>query len=101
MEVSPFILSENVKGVNHMLAVHPNPFYGNTKIPVIISQTSNINLSVYNAMGEFISVIHEGVLIPGRYEFSYSADSNASGLLFLRLMDGKKVETQPMVLIRP
>ena len=83
-----------------LLQNYPNPFNPSTVIAYALSQRSNVNLSVFNALGQVVATpVHE-VQEAGRHEIRFTADGLASGVYFYRLTTGATVATRKLVLIR-
>lgn len=90
---------------------YPNPFNPNTTIVYFLPSTlnsSNINLTIYNIMGEKVTTLYEGSQSPGRYEVNFDASNFASGIYYYRLIAGAStgsatknyVETKKMILLK-
>lgn len=82
---------------------YPNPFNPGTKIKFAIPQESNVNLSIYNVLGELVSTIVNQDMKAGYYEVEFSAGqtiSLSSGVYIYRLSAGPFVETKKMILLR-
>jgi hypothetical protein len=76
---------------------YPNPFNPSTKINYSIPQSGNVNLMVYNGLGQQISRIPMGNQIAGTYEYKFNANDLASGIYFYQILlqnvDGKSFES--------
>jgi len=79
---------------------YPNPFNPTTRIKFTIPQESNVNLSVYNILGELISTIVNENMQAGYYEYNFDAAHYSSGIYFYRIKAGPFVETRKMILLR-
>lgn len=84
---------------------YPNPFNPSTLISFDIPKTSNVNLSIYNMLGEEVLREVNKELQPGRYSYTWNASEFASGLYIYRIEaageDGSKfVKTNKMVLVK-
>lgn len=64
----------------------PNPFNPVTKIKFEIPKSSRIKLAVYDLMGKEVGLLHNGILSPGIYEYSWNAKNLSSGIYFAKLM---------------
>jgi hypothetical protein len=69
---------------------YPNPFNPSTKIRFDIPsnvkrQTSNVKLTIYNALGEQISVLVNDNLSAGQYKIEWNASDYPSGIYFYRM----------------
>ena len=97
---------------------YPNPFNPSTKIKFAVPKESNVNLSVYNVLGELVTTLVNGQMKAGYYEYEFSAiggsssSGNAvnlsSGVYLYRIKAGDPsassgqdfVETRKMVLVK-
>ncbi|MBZ0198380.1 MAG: T9SS type A sorting domain-containing protein [Ignavibacteriaceae bacterium] len=84
---------------------YPNPFNPSTTIKYSIpkrvnSQSSIVNLKVYDVLGREITTLINKELAPGNYEVEFNASSLASGVYFYRLEAGSFIQTKKMILLR-
>ena len=79
---------------------YPNPFNPNTRIKFTIPEESDVNLSVYNILGELVSTIVDEKMNAGYYEYNFDAMQYSSGVYFYRIKAGSFVETRKMILLR-
>ena len=83
-----------------MMQNYPNPFNPSTKISFTIPVDANVDLSIYNALGELVSNMVSEHLLAGYHEYQFNASKLASGVYFYRIKAGDLVLTKKMVLIR-
>lgn len=89
--LSNFNLSQN----------YPNPFNPTTKFSFTIFETSKVNLTVYDILGNEILVILNDTLNEGRHIIEFTAASDLpSGIYFYRLQSGNHSKTQKMLLLK-
>jgi hypothetical protein len=67
------------------LKAYPNPFNSNTIIRFEIFETENVNLSVYNMLGQHIQNLVTTKLPAGEHEIVWDADNYSSGVYLVRL----------------
>lgn len=86
---------------------YPNPFNPVTTIPFLINgAASNVQLTVYNVLGQKVKTIFNGVLQEGNYQFSWNGTNNSgqqvpSGMYFYELIVGKSNrQVRGMMLIK-
>lgn len=79
---------------------YPNPFNPSTKIAFTIPQKSDVQLSVYNVLGEKVAELLNGVKESGTYEVGFSVANLPSGVYFYTLRAGQFSETKKMVLMK-
>jgi len=77
----------------------PNPFNSATNISYRINQACQVNLSVYNILGQKLLVLYDGFQQAGQYSVSYNAEGLPSGVYFYRLSDGKSSLTRRMIIL--
>jgi len=78
---------------------YPNPFNPATAISFDLPYETIVNLSVFNVLGEAVSVIYEGNLDAGSYEMQWNGKDLPSGLYFYRLTAGDFVAVKKMLLL--
>ena len=79
---------------------YPNPFNPNTILKFAIAKEGNVNLSVYNILGERVMELKNEMMKPGYYEVEFNASSLASGVYFYQLKAGDFIQTKKMVLTK-
>lgn len=85
---------------------YPNPFNPTTSIPVEISARADIELKIFNLLGQEVKQLYKGTLDAGKYWFTWDGTDSqrqavASGYYFYRMVTSTgyyKVKT--MVLVR-
>ena len=88
--ISDFVLKQN----------YPNPFNPTTTIRFSIPQAGNVNLSIYNILGEKVAVLTNGYKQAGNYEVTFNAGSLSSGIYFYRLKAGNFMQIKKMILTK-
>lgn len=84
----------------------PNPFNPSTIIPVDVPARASVTLKLFNALGQEIQTLHEGVLEPGRHFFTWKGvdalgQPVATGVYFCRLQDQQgKSFVRKLLLVR-
>jgi photosystem II stability/assembly factor-like uncharacterized protein len=85
---------------------YPNPFNPNTKIEYNISDISEIDLKVFNLLGQEIKTIFKGIKTAGSYTINFSGNNLPSGMYFYRLSTKNlktnitNFETKKMILLK-
>lgn len=106
-----FIFSGSVNGINSydvlsgdfsLITNYPNPFNPSTTISFYTKkQLSNINISVYNAMGEKVVELLNGNLNKGNHSFEFDGTNMNSGVYYIRVGNGNSiVMTRKMLLVK-
>lgn len=78
----------------------PNPFNAATTLTYVLSERGAVNLSVFNALGEWVTTLVDEVQSPGYHIAHFNADRLASGTYYCRLQSPAMVTTIGMVLVR-
>jgi len=79
---------------------YPNPFNPSTNIKYSVPENGFVNLSVYNLVGEEVSVLVSGQVNAGFYEIEFDATTLPSGIYFYKLQAGNFVEIKKLVLMK-
>jgi photosystem II stability/assembly factor-like uncharacterized protein len=79
---------------------YPNPFNPSTKIKYSVPQTSNVELKIFDIIGDEIETFVNEVKPAGTYELTWYAEQLPSGIYFYQLRAGSFVETKKMVIIK-
>jgi hypothetical protein len=78
----------------------PNPFNHNTVIGYKIPNTSDVDLSVYNILGQKVTTLVSEKQKPGTYEYAWDASQFASGIYFYILIANNQIKTQKLILMK-
>ena len=79
---------------------YPNPFNPVTTISYSIPIKSQVELVIYNTLGERIKKLVNKEKEAGSYQIEFDATVLPSGIYFYRLQAGSFVETKKMVLLK-
>lgn len=84
---------------------YPNPFNPSTTLRYALSDLSQVRLTIYNALGQQLRVIVEGVQEAGSYTVAWDGldqrgQQAGAGVYFYRLEIGAEVLTRKMALVR-
>ncbi len=79
---------------------YPNPFNPVTTIEYDITETDNIELSIYNLLGEKISTLAKGYQPIGRYSIDFYGNGIPSGTYLYQLKIGSNSKVKKMLLIK-
>ena len=84
---------------------YPNPFNPRTRIDYSLERKGNVNISVFNILGQKVKTLVDAELDAGEYTAFWNGDDEsgnevASGIYFYKLTTGDFVETRKMALMR-
>jgi len=79
---------------------YPNPFNPSTTINFSLMKTSNVELTVYNILGQRVATLVNGQLNAGVHVVKFNAANYASGVYFYRLEAGEFVAHKKMMLLK-
>ncbi len=79
---------------------YPNPFNPRTSIPVELTGTRHVRLTVYDLRGRLVRVLADEVMGTGRHEIPFDGSDLASGAYFYRLEGGGPVQARSMMLVK-
>ncbi len=79
---------------------YPNPFNPTTTISYSLPLKSQVELAIYNALGESVMQLVNEEKPAGSYEVNFNATNLPSGSYFYRLRAGTYVKTKKMVLMK-
>jgi len=79
---------------------YPNPFNPKTKIKYSLSVTSEVNLKIFDVLGNEIAVIDSGRKSPGEYEAEFEGSNISSGIYFCVLNIGENRLSRKLCLIK-
>jgi hypothetical protein len=90
MVVKEFALEQN----------YPNPFNPTTVINFSLPKASDVQLSVYNILGEKITELVNGKMVAGNHSVNFNATNLASGMYIFRIQAGNFVSVKKMMLLK-
>jgi hypothetical protein len=79
---------------------HPNPFNPTTQISFVLAKAGEVNVSVYNTLGQKVAELINGKMSAGNHSVKFDANDFASGFYFYTLRTNDYNKTMKMILIK-
>lgn len=79
---------------------YPNPFNPLTTITYQLPKSSNVELSIYNLLGQKIKSLFFQKQQAGKYQIKWDASDLASGIYYYKIKAGEFRQVKKMVLMR-
>jgi hypothetical protein len=83
-----------------IVSIYPNPFNPLTTIEFELKKSGNVNLSVFNVLGELVEILENKYKSPGKYIITWNAGTNQSGVYFVVLMNDYSVIVKKVILLK-
>jgi len=92
---------EFITPINYSLEQnYPNPFNPTTNINFSIPEATKVTLTIYNVLGEQVSVLVNSELDAGKYSYQWNASNIATGIYICELRTDKFVSSKKMILLK-
>ncbi|MCP4632061.1 MAG: T9SS type A sorting domain-containing protein [candidate division Zixibacteria bacterium] len=79
---------------------YPNPFNAQTNVSFNLIVPGNVQLDIYNMMGQKVETLVDGYLKAQPYEISWDASEYSSGIYFYKLATNNQTLTKRMTLLK-
>ncbi len=94
-DANQFVLGQNF----------PNPFNNSTQIRFQVFQTMPLTLTIYNALGQNVRVLYNGMISKGDHTLVWNGKNGEgeilpSGLYFVRLLNGARIQWRKMIYLK-
>lgn len=88
-----------------VLQNYPNPFNPSTIISVSLPENANMNIKIYNALGQEVITLVDGQFTPGNYDFRWDGTDSSgkvvsAGVYFYRVEAGNYSTVRKMTLMK-
>ena len=91
-----------------LMSAYPNPFNAQTSIQFGLPEAGNVNLTIYNLMGQKVAILVDGHKDAGHHTVAWDGANYSSGIYFYRLTvptesgssTGDQVFTKRMTLLK-
>ena len=83
----------------------PNPFNGSTTIPFDIETESNVELVIYNILGQKVKTLLNKNCNAGHYDITWNGTNNygnqvSSGIYLYKIVNGSNTKIKKMVYVK-
>lgn len=78
---------------------YPNPFNPTTSLPITLQQAGNVEITIYNELGEVVSS-ETRTFGPGNHTVGFDGSAWASGNYFASVKAGDQLQTKRMTLVK-
>ena len=79
---------------------YPNPFNPSTSIEFTLPVQSNVELKVFNLLGQEVATLAHGILPAGNHSVKFDATNLSTGVYLYRITAGSYVSTRKMLLLK-
>ncbi|MBC8383032.1 MAG: T9SS type A sorting domain-containing protein, partial [Candidatus Cloacimonetes bacterium] len=80
---------------------YPNPFNPTTTIRFSITQSSKVELTIYDVKGRLVETLVNDDVLPSTYTHTWNAQNIPSGTYFYQLkVNDHVVDTKSMILVK-
>lgn len=79
---------------------YPNPFNPNTSIKYSIASSEKVKLTVYNVLGQKMSILVNDIQSAGSYQIEFNAKNLSSGIYIYSLETKSFVQQKKMILLK-
>ena len=97
------INSDGVSGIPETYELsqnYPNPFNAQTSIGFALPQAGDVELRIYNMLGQKIDVMALGQMEAGHHTVNWDASEVSTGVYFYEIQSGEFNKTQKMLLLK-
>ncbi len=96
---APTGIFENAVNEPSFISVYPNPTSGTSNIGFVLQERADVQLSVYNSLGQEVKSIYSGSMAAGQANFEFDAanGSDFNGLYLIQLVVNDKIHTQRLL----
>jgi hypothetical protein len=102
-EAGGTFVGDDVLGIPYSVSLsqnYPNPFNAATKIQYALPVQSQVNLDIYNILGQHVINLVDDIQPAGRHSIIWDANGYSSGTYFVRLKTNDRTESMKMLLLK-
>ena len=79
---------------------YPNPFNPSTKIDFNLPVSGKAKVTVFNQLGQQVSILADGIYSAGVHELIFNAVNLASGVYYYTIKASNFLQTKKMILLK-
>ncbi len=89
----------SIEPASFAVSVYPNPLNSNSVVELNLTQASQVNVELYDALGRNVGSVHHGMLDNGTYSFGLEQFMLSKGTYFVRVTANNNVSTNKFVVL--
>ncbi len=94
------LMAQKIPAQFSLFQNYPNPFNPSTRIRWQLAVGSNVELTVYNLLGEKVAELVSARMNPGNYNYNFDGGNLPSGVYYYQLVAGAYREVRKMILLK-
>jgi hypothetical protein len=99
--VSNIIISNSSASNSYKLYQNvPNPFNGTTTVKFYVPENSEVNIGIYNMLGEYVAEITNDNYVSGEHEVVFNSNDLGQGTYFIRMNTDNFTSTKQMNIVK-
>ncbi|MCK6600788.1 MAG: endonuclease [Bacteroidetes bacterium] len=83
-----------------LMKAYPNPFNPETKLEITLPESADLQIDLFNSLGQKVKTIEKKVKPAGNYTYIVSGNGLTSGVYFVRMTAGAESKTIKLVLLK-
>ena len=97
---NPVVLNSLESPTDHSISsAYPNPFNPVVNFDIELEGDHYVDARVYNISGQEVGVIYDGMLSGSKHKLSWMANSQASGIYFIKVAVDGVLETSNKIIL--
>jgi len=92
--------SDELPRFSQLVSVYPNPFNPTTNIAFVVPREMNVRIEVVDVRGRLVDVLTDGTRVAGDHTVTWSAEQQASGVYFARLVADDRTQVRRLSLVK-
>jgi len=89
-----------VKNEDVSINSYPNPFNPITNIEFTIPRNGNVEIEIYNILGQLVDALHNGYMRKGKNIIEWNGQKYSSGIYFIRMKYENRVISRKIILMK-